>query len=104
MPGLAGVDEVAAGRDGGSQPAQRAARPSLVGEQLVQARDDAQVGFGSTAASSRSKASALLEAGDPGKAAFRRSGARQLDIEIGVVAQHDRIAADAPAVASASST
>ncbi len=45
VPGLAGIDEIAAFRDRGGEPGERAAHQRIVGEQLVKAGDDAERGL-----------------------------------------------------------
>ena len=76
VPGLAGIDEIAARRDRRRQPGERAAHHGVVGKQLVEAGDDAE---------RRPRLDrrqciavegvALDEAGDAGRAPSRRSAA-----------------------------
>ncbi len=46
MPGLAGVDQITAGFDRRIQTGERSLQQTVIGEQLVEARDDGQRRFG----------------------------------------------------------
>ena len=79
MPGLAGVDQIAARRDGGGQPGERAPHHRVVGEQLVKPGDDGRAsGAGSIAARlSRSKASPLTKRAMPASPRGRSAPCRR---------------------------
>ena len=92
VPGLAGIDEVAAGLDGLGEASQGADDHAVVGEELIQAGDDADGRLGPYRCyRGRVEGVALLEVGDVAQPLAGDEGAAVAHVDVAEVAQQDGI-------------